>query len=92
MEFRLKIEGDVIALFVTGVDDTPEVRGRIANIEIEFLRYYGNHASEPVIKDEDGKLTFHFHRGDSNHEIYEGCRRILRGFNIIVPEGSTDNR
>lgn len=84
MKVKLKIEGDVLALIATGVEDTPEARGHMSRIELELMRYYSHHVSEPVIKGEDGKLTFHFHRGDSDHKLYEGARRILRGFQIEV--------
>lgn len=86
MKFKLKIEGDVIALLVTEVEDTDDARGRIACIEIELLRLWGSHVSEPVRRGTDGKLMFHIWTrcGASARRLYDDARHVLHGFNIEV--------
>ncbi len=81
MRLALKIEGPFLTLRISEVDNTPQMRGRVANMEIELLKLYGSHKSEPVQVEND-KLVYQFVRGDSDHAIYMDARQVLKGFNV----------
>ena len=83
MKFALKLEGDTLSFMVTGVEDTPDARGRVCRIEIALLKTYVEHRSLPVLKTDAG-LIFRFLRKRSDWETYEAARRVLRGFCIEV--------
>lgn len=82
MHTALRINGHVLHITLAGVEDAPEARGRVCNIELALLRYYWRHASDPVAKAADGTLTFSFHRGASDYATFEGACRVLSGFGI----------
>lgn len=87
MKFKLKFEGDTLHLTISGVENTPDARGRVCNMELHLLHYYGTHKSLPVQTDGEGKLVFQFIRGDSTHEMYMGARKTLEGFAVIWING-----
>lgn len=83
MNFKLKIEGDVLSFTASAVDNTPEARGRVCRmcrIELALLRLYGRHTSEAVKPDPraDGKMIHQFWRKGSNHTLYMECRAMLK--------------
>lgn len=88
MKARVKIEGDVLEITFTGVQESD--RGRMANIEIALLRQLGSYKRLPWVEprvlgkpDSEGWLV-QIVRGDSTHGDAETARKVLRGFTFDV--------
>lgn len=87
MRCTLKINGQALSLRIFEVDDTAEARGRVCNIELALLHFYGSHRSEIVEKDNSGKLVFQFNREEhvsqaSSYQTYLGAKKVLAGFGV----------
>lgn len=80
--FTLTLDGSTLHCRVSGVTDSPDIRGRLCGIELELLHFYKWHTGEPVERDRDGKLLFHWHREGSDRWTYEGAIRVLKQFCI----------
>jgi len=98
MQARVKIEGDVLELTFTGVQESD--RGRMANIEIALMKALGGYRSEPwkqwcSICCVNYRYGCEHHEqapgylvqlvcGDSTHKDYQAAREVLRGFALEV--------
>lgn len=88
MKARIKIEGDVLEIALTEVQEHD--LGRVANIEMALLRAYTGHRALPWVepralgKEDDAGLLIQWVRGNADHTIAEKAREVLRSFCLEV--------
>ena len=82
MKVYIELLNDDLIIGLWSEQDTPEVRGRIASIEIALLRAYGRHVSYPRNVVEGEHLAI-FRRPRSTDEHLDIAKQVLAGFKLV---------